>query len=621
VAGRINPEDLEQVRSRARIDDVVSAHVTLKPAGSGSLKGLCPFHDEKTPSFQVTPARGLYYCFGCGEGGDVIDFVEKINNLSFSEAVEFLAEKYGVRLRRTDDRDNERRGPTRARLLAANAASAAYYAAQLATPDAREGQKLLEERRFTAEDAARFGVGFAPRQGRALAGHLRSQGFTDEEMLAAGLIRKGGWDYFQGRLLWPIKDAGESVLGFGGRRLFDDDRMPAKYINTPETQLYKKSHVLYGLDLARVPIGRKQQAVIVEGYTDVMACHLAGLDTAVASCGTAFGEDHARLIQRLLGGDAVNGEVIFTFDGDEAGQKAALKVFSGDQHFAAQTYVAVEPNGLDPCDLRLSQGDAAVRELVGRREPLYLFVMRNVVSQFDLDRSDGRLGAVRAAAPLVGSVRDHSLRDAYFRDLAALVGMDVAEVGRVAGQTIRRTPRRNAPPHQADPFAEGRDARGNGKALPDPTDRRLSVERGVLGFILQRPDLFTNEEPWYGVTADDFTHPAYRHLFTIVAAHTTPEALADWPRPVVDAVTDDALRSMTIQLAVENLQAEPTPKHCLEYCSKLKLLTLTRVLDELKSKMQRTNPVTEAENYHGLFARMIDLETKRKELLRLTIGE
>ncbi len=269
-------------------------------------------------------------------------------------------------------------------------------------------------------------------------------------------MRTGGWDFFQGRAIWPIKDAGGMVLGFGARKLFDDDRMPAKYLNTPETPVYKKSHVLYGLDMARANIGKKGQAVIVEGYTDVMAAHVSGVDTAVASCGTAFGDDHARMIQRLLGGDAFHGEVVFTFDGDAAGLKAALKVFSGDHHFAAQTYVAVEPTGLDPCDLRLQQGEAAVRELVARRQPLYRFVMGNVIGQYDLDRVDGRLEALRAAAPLVGSIRDNSLVSAYIRELATMLGTDVEEVRK---EVSRASGRRSQEQRQQ----VARDATGRGR--------------------------------------------------------------------------------------------------------------------------------------------------------------
>ena len=214
--------------------------------------------------------------------------------------------------------------------------------------------------------------------------HLRQKGFRDEEAIAAGLVAQGrsAYDRFRGRLLWPIRDASGDTIGFGARRIFDDDKIEAKYLNTSETPLYKKSQVLYGIDLARRDMARTSQAVVVEGYTDVMACHLSGVPTAVATCGTSFGDDHARVLRRFLHDhEEFRGEVIFTFDGDAAGQKAALRAFAGDQNFVSQTYVAVEPTGLDPCDLRIQQGDAAVRELVARRVPLYRFVLGNVVGQ------------------------------------------------------------------------------------------------------------------------------------------------------------------------------------------------------------------------------------------------
>ena len=437
MVGRINEEDIALVRERARIEDVVGGYLQLRNAGGGSLKGLCPFHDEKTPSFQVTPARGFFYCFGCGEGGDVITFIQKIDNLTFTEAVQLLADKVGVQLRFSDDGRPAVQPGLRQRIFAANQAAAEFYQRQITTPEAVVFRRFVAGRGFDRATAEYFGMGYAPKDGKALRNHLRAAGFSDEELVKAGLVREAGWDFFQGRVLWPIKDSAQSVLGFGARRVHDDDRMPAKYLNTPETPVYKKSHVLYGLDLARQPIGRKSQAVVVEGYTDVMACHLSGIDTAVASCGTAFGPDHARVLQRLMGNnDAFNGEVVFTFDGDAAGQAAALKVFNLDQAFVAQTYVAVEPNGLDPCDLRLQAGEPAVRELVGRRIPLYRFVMRNVVGQYDLDRVDGRLQAVRAAAPLLSSIRDASLVRGYLHDLAQLVGMDIEDVRQIAAQKM-----------------------------------------------------------------------------------------------------------------------------------------------------------------------------------------
>ncbi|MBD4444660.1 DNA primase, partial [Xanthomonas citri pv. citri] len=236
-------------------------------------------------------------------------------------------------------------------------------------------REFVAGRGFSPDAAVQFGMGYAPRDGHVLRDHLMAKGFAPKVLIESGLVRSQGWDFFQGRVLWPIKDSGKSVLGFGARRVYDDDRLPAKYVNTPETPVYKKSHVLYGLDLARANIGKKSQAVIVEGYTDVMAAHLSGIDTAVAACGTAFGDDHARLIQRRMGNSgSLNGEVIFTFDGDAAGQKAALKVFRGDNQFSSQTYVAVEPTGLDPCDLLMQRGPEAVRELVARRIPLYRYV-------------------------------------------------------------------------------------------------------------------------------------------------------------------------------------------------------------------------------------------------------
>ena len=454
MAGRINEEDIATVRDRARIEEVVGSYVTLRSAG-GTMKGLCPFHDEKTPSFQVTPSRGFWYCFGaCGEGGDVIDFMRKIDNLSFTEAVERLADRVGVQLRYTDDGLGVRAEPgQRMRLVDALKQAAEFYSEQLAMPEAQQARQFLDERGFDRAAAEHFGVGFAPRDGKALLRHLRGRGFADKDLVAAGLIRENGWDFFQSRALWPIRDSGKQVLGFGARRLFDDDRLPAKYINTPETLLYKKSHVLYGLDLARTAISRKSQAVVVEGYTDVMAAHLAGVDTAVASCGTAFGDDHARLLRRLMGDhDAFHGEVIFTFDGDAAGQAAALKVFAGDQNFVTQTYVAIEPTGLDPCDLRLQKGDAAVRELVARRLPLYRFVMGNSAQAA---RSGPGRRTARALCEPPRRWSPASATPPWSRatsaNCAGLLGMDMEEVRGEVMRAASRSRRRSAEMQPEEP--------------------------------------------------------------------------------------------------------------------------------------------------------------------------
>ena len=618
MAGRINDEDVVTVRERARIDEVVGSYLALRNAGGGSMKGLCPFHDEKTPSFQVTPARGFFYCFGCGEGGDVITFMQKIDNLSFAEAVERLADRVGVVLRYTEQSGPRQEPGIRLRLMEANQAAAEFYAEQISTPDALIGRQFLGQRGFDRGAAELFGVGFAPTDGRALLRHLRGRGFSDAELVRAGLARESGWDFFQGRLLWPIRDSGRQVLGFGARRLRDDDRMPAKYLNTPETPLYKKSHVLYGLDLARKQISAKSQAVVVEGYTDVMAAHLSGVDTAVASCGTAFGDDHARLLRRLMGDhDAFHGEVIFTFDGDQAGQNAALKVFAGDQNFITQTYVAVEPTGLDPCDLRLQHGDAAVRELVARRVPLYRFVMSNILGQHDLDRADGRLAALRASAPLVGSIRDSGLVNGYARDLAGLLGMDTdevrAEVSRAASRSSRRTP--VVEPEPAAPAP-----RQDGIPIPDPRDRHLALERETAQLLVQAPEQFP--EHWDGLSPTDFTHPAYAAVFTAVEKAVADDGPGEWTQRVSDAVDDVRVRSLVVALSVETLplQGAPDERFVVAHTAGLQLLTVMRSIATLKSRLQRTNPVQAQQKYNAMFSELVVLEARRKALLTRSIG-
>jgi len=623
VRGRIHDDDIAEVRERARIEEIVGSYVALRNAGGGTLKGLCPFHDEKTPSFQVTPARGFWYCFGaCSEGGDAISFLQKIDNLSFVEAIERLADLTGIQLRYRDDDGGGARPESgqRTRLLEAHALASEFYTSQLAEPHAVAGRQFLSERGFHRAAAERFGVGFAPQDGRALLRHLRGRGFTDADLVAGGLVRESGYDFFQGRLLWPIRDTGRQVVGFGARRLFEDDRMPAKYLNTPETVLYKKSHVLYGLDLARQQIGRKSQAVVVEGYTDVMAAHLSGVDTAVASCGTAFGDDHARLLRRLMGNqDAFPGEVIFTFDGDEAGQAAALKVFALDQSFVTQTYVAIEPTGLDPCDLRLQHGDAAVRELVARRVPLYRFVMSNVLAHHDLDRADGRLAALRAAAPLVASIRDSSLVGGYARELAGLLGMDLEEVRHEVGRAAARSGRAR-PPAAAELAQAGAPA----PELPDPRDRRLISERETSKLLVQAPHLFGPS--WDGLSAQDFTHPAYAAVLTSVEKALADDAdlgeAGSWVHRVSAAADSDAVRRLIAALAVEPIlvQGAVTPRYVVAHAAGLQLLTVMRSIADLKSKLQRTNPVEDGARHRQMFAELVTLEARRKELQNRSLG-
>jgi DNA primase len=407
--------------------------------------------------------------------------------------------------------------------------------------------------------------------------------------------------------MWPIRDSSGDVIGFGARRIFDDDRIEAKYLNTPETPIYKKSHVLYGIDLARREIARASQAVIVEGYTDVMACHLAGVKTAVATCGTAFGEDHSRVIRRLLQDhDEFRGEVIFTFDGDEAGQKAALRAFEGDQSFAGQTYVAVEPSGLDPCDLRLQQGDAAVRELVARRVPLYRFVLGNVVSRYDLDRADGRIDAMRDAARLVTAIRDRSKVDAFARELAGMLGIDPNDVQREVRRAAARGAAAQGASAQVAPLAAG---------LPDARDPRLTLERETLKLVIQHPAVIA---PALGeVDEEDFTHPAYRAVWsTVVAAGGVGSADAQWAARLQSTTSDERLRGLLTALTVEpaHTSKDPTPGYAAQHVHRLRELTTLRRIADLKSRLQRTNPVDQAADYNKMFGELVALEQHRRDL-------
>ncbi|WP_310529020.1 DNA primase [Nocardioides sp.] len=625
MAGRIREDDIAEVREKARIDDVVSGYVTLRKAGGGSLKGLCPFHDEKSPSFHVTPSRGFFHCFGCQEGGDVIAFLMKIDGLTFAETVERLADKYGVQLRREDgDGPPERsRGPARGRLIEANKIAQEFYAGQLETVDAVTARAFLTERGFDQDAATTFGIGFAPRDGEALTRHLRGRGLTDEESIAAGLVAMGrsAYDRFRGRLLWPIRDASGDTIGFGARRIFDDDKIEAKYLNTSETTIYKKSQVLYGIDLARRDMARSSQAVVVEGYTDVMACHLAGVPTAVATCGTAFGDDHARVLRRFLHDhEEFRGEVIFTFDGDAAGQAAALKAFNGDQNFVSQTYVAIEPDGLDPCDLRIQKGDAAVRELVAKRQPLYRFVLTNVASKYDLDRADGRIDALREAAGLVSSIRDKSKVDAFAREIAGMLGVDVddarSEVRRAAGRASRPPAERvdRRAPHAATSTEPAAPPRPQVPSLRDP---RFAIERETLKIVIQHPS--SVGRVINGVGPDDFSHPTYRGVWEAIAAAGGPAAGVEdegWSTKVRSSVADPAVSSAISELGVEPVltPSAPTSTYVAMHVYRLQELTTMRRIAELKSRLQRTNPVEHAAAYNKMFGELVALEQHRRNL-------
>jgi DNA primase len=603
---RIRREDLEAVRERSRIGEVVGEHVSLKAAGVGSMKGLCPFHDEKSPSFHVRPQVGLWHCFGCDEGGDVIDFVQRIDHLTFTEAVERLAARVGVQLRYEDDAggrspDRQERVGQRQRLIEAHRVAAQFYSEQLAgSPDAATGRQFLAERGFDREAAGTFGVGFAPRAGEALLRHLRGKGFIEDELLASGLAgrgQRGLSDRFRGRLVWPIRDLTGDVVGFGARRLFDDDFFTAKYLNTPETAIYKKSQVLYGVDLAKREIARHRQVVVVEGYTDVMACHLAGVTTAVATCGTAFGTEHVRVVRRLLGDDGtLGGQVVFTFDGDEAGQKAALRAFEEDQRFVAQTFIAVAGGGMDPCELRQQRGDGAVRDLVASRQPLFEFAIRTAIARCDLDTAEGRVQGLRTAAPLVARIRDAALRPEYARQVAGWLGMEVEPVVAAVNRAARSAPsgaqrRPPAEPGRAPPGAAP--APPGAASQPDSRDPVVQRERGALECMLQAPRLVPAADA-DALGGDAFSVPAYRAVHDAIrAAGGMAVAATLEPAAWVERVrlsAAEAVLPLVTRLSVAPLPQDQDDRlawHSVSVVLGIAEMELIRQIGQMRSRLQR----------------------------------
>jgi DNA primase len=623
---RIRREDVETVREQSKLEDVIGEQVALRPAGVGSLKGLCPFHDEKSPSFNVRPTVGLWHCFGCDEGGDVISFVQKIDHLSFAEAVERLAARLGMELRYEDDGNGKptaRRDTVgqRQRLIEANRVAAAYFEEQLATlPDAQPARQFLADRGFDHTAAAHFGVGFAPRGGEVMLKYLRGRGFTEDELLASGLAgtgRRGLYDRFRGRLLWPIRDVTGDVVGFGARRIFADDGIEAKYLNTPDTTLYKKSQVLYGVDLAKREISKTRQVVVVEGYTDVMACHLAGIETAVATCGTAFGADHIRIVRRLIGDDTRSGgKVIFTFDGDGAGQKAALRAYEEDQRFVAQTYIALARGGMDPCDLRLQHGNEAVKELIDSRQPLFEFKIRSELNDVDLNTAEGRVQGLRKAAPVVAQIRDPALRPEYARLLSGWLGMEIEPVNRAVNQALRNAPsgasREDPARRKAEPVPEKPQA----AARPDLRDPVAAIERQALECLLQVPRLVPAVDA-DALDSDAFRVPAYRAVHDAVRAAGGMAVAAGvsgsaWVIAVQENAPD-AVESLITELAVAPLPADredALARYAASVVLRVAEMNLIHRIGDLRSRVQRMG----AEGDGAAFAELLAAETARRTL-------
>lgn len=614
MAGKISARDIEEVKSRVNIADVVGAYVSLKPASAGSLKGLCPFHQEKSPSFNVRPLQGFYHCFGCGAGGDVYKFLQEMESLSFYEAVENLANKVGYNLTYEAGARGADQGQ-KARILEANQASANYFQEQLLTDAAITGRDFLKSRGFDKAAAEMFGVGFAPKGWNNLTDHLKRLGFTDEELLIAGLASKGDkglYDKFRGRLIWPIRDTSNQVIGFGARKLFDDDQGP-KYLNTSETPVYHKSSVLYGIDLAKKEISKSQQVVVVEGYTDVMACHLAGVKTAVATCGTAFGDEHIRILNRMLSASIDNpAEVIFTFDPDEAGQKAAMRAFADSEKFQANSFIAVGPDGLDPSDLRVQKGDEAVAAMIQNRRPIYEFAIKQKLKNFNLDSVEGRVGAAKAAAAVIAMIKDSAMRSVYLRELANWVNLDISEVSNLVERAIKEKITTAVAPLRTD-LVESTQVQTQ-VAEPDLRDPAIRFERQLLEVMVQEAPRIPPES-FKELLEADFLAAAHKSLAKALADNIDAKSDTNWLSKLTESLEPN-LHSLLRAVAATDLPVRSEAeldRYVAGVVNSGLINLLTRRKLSLQAVLRQTDPL-DSEKVARLQLELVELEERRRSL-------
>jgi DNA primase len=614
MAGKISPRDIEEVKARVNIADVVGSYVALKPASAGSLKGLCPFHQEKSPSFNVRPLQGFYHCFGCGAGGDVYKFLQEMESLSFYEAVENLAGKISYTLTYEAGAKGPDQGQ-KARIYEANAAAAKYFQDQLMTDPAIPGRDFLKSRGFDKAAAEMFGVGFAPKGWNNLTDHLKSIGFTEEELITASLSSKGErglYDKFRGRLIWPIRDTSNQVIGFGARKLFDDDQGP-KYLNTSETPVYHKSAVLYGIDLAKKEISKSQKVVVVEGYTDVMACHLAGITTAVATCGTAFGDEHIRILNRMLSANVDNpAEVIFTFDPDEAGQKAAMRAFADADKFHANSFIAVGPDGLDPSDLRVQKGDEAIALMIENKKPIYEFAIKQKMKNFNLDSVEGRVGAARASASVIATIRDSALRSVYIRELANWVNLDLSEVSALVDRAIKEKVVSAVAPLRQDSVPEA--PVETAFQAPDLKDPAVRFERQLLEVLVQQPKMVAAED-LKQLSSGDFLAGAHGAIAKAISLALEHRSDNNWLPKIAEAL-EPALHSALRSLAATELPArndQELERYVAGVVNAGFIALLTRQKLSMQAVLRQLDPA-ETAKIEQIQRELISVEERRRKL-------
>jgi len=585
VAGRIRDEDVAAVRERTDIVKLVSGYLTLKKAGHDRFVGLCPFHTEKTPSFGVSPSKGLYHCFGCGKGGDAIGFLRDVEHLEFAEAVERLAKDAGVALRYEGDTPAERRvASKRQALVRANeAAFELYHRTLLEAQEGEEARAYLETRGIDREVAAEFEIGYAPGHPDFLLRRL-VKSLSAELLVEAGLAlqdQEGNVrDRFRRRITFPVHDLAGKAVGIGARILPGGREDGPKYLNSPETPVYRKAEVLYNLQRAKASATRSGELFLVEGYTDVIAMVRAGVTNTVATCGTALGEGHFRLASRFAQ------RMVLAFDSDDAGARAAERAFEFVERFPVQPVVLILPEGLDPADFVDQHGGETLRELAAGAVPLVEYMVRRTVGRHDLSTIEGQSAAVAAAVPLLEQLGDPVRQSEYAHLLAELAG--VSE-GSVMLKLERQLSGRPVEVQQAVKRASAQER----------------VEREMLRILARDDVAYRSIAP--RLSDEHFRSSRNRQLMALIR-----EADGRVSGATSERGDDEVVQALTA-LALEPLDGDQLPGYPEEVWARLQEFLLRRRSVALRQELQKMNPVTDP-RYDELFQRLIAADGELRRL-------
>lgn len=588
---RIRQEDVEAVRERTDLVRLVQQYAALKKAGR-AFSGLCPFHTEKTPSFSVDPGKQVFYCFGCGKGGNAFHFLQEIEGLTFPEAVEHLASQAGVTLRYEGISPGERRSASRREALyKANARAAELYHRTLReSREAESARRYVNGRGIAKESTETFAVGYAPGYQDFLLRRLARE-LSPEILMEAGLAtrdaRGGVRDRFRNRLIFPLHDLAGRAVGIGARILEGEG---PKYLNSPETPVYRKGEILYNLDRAKSEVTKSGRAFVVEGYTDVIALHQAGIPTAVATCGTALGEGHFRLLSRFCR------RAVLCFDADEAGARAAERAYGLFERFGLEVSVLILPEGQDPADFAAANGGPAFEELADRAEPLIDYMLHRTMRGEALDSPEGKSRAVRAALPIVAGLSDSVLRSQYAGRLADLAGVSVTDVG----LELERTP-------EAEKTSRRPEQESSQRRPAEVRSPAREVEKEALKVLVQLPDVALNHAQAVG--DDHFTTERYRKTWVLL--RDDPQSTAG----LAGTASDRGQSELIAEVAVEPLKGEASPEYARRVFARLEELSLKRRIDTMKKRLEALNPVKDADAFDPLFQELMDVTGRWRDAM------